>query len=95
MKIANFPALALAMAVFIQLLLPMASTVDNNGETMLPLLTLLVIAEFGFVIALAGAYAGAMQQLKFGFTPVGAAITLVCAALAIGLLLQGIDLWPL
>lgn len=90
----NFPLLALALAVFVQLLLPLASMPDNHGNTLLPLLTLLVIAEFGFIIASIGAYMAGMQQLKSGFTATGAAVTLLCAVLAISLLLQGIELWP-
>lgn len=95
MKTQNFPVMALALALFIQLLLPLAGTVDSKGETMLPLLTLLLIAEFGFVVALIGVYIAARQQLKHGFSPIGAGIAVLTAILAISLLLQGIELWPL
>ncbi len=94
MAIKNFPVLALALAVFVQLLLPLASVPDSQGDTLLPLLTLLVIAEFGFVVALIGAYVAAMQQLRSGFSATGATLTLLCAVLAVSLLLQGIELWP-
>lgn len=95
MNVRHYPVIALCLAVFIQLLLALAKTPDNNGATLLPLLTLLVIAEFGFVVSLTGAYVSANQQLKTGFTMQGIAIILLCIALAFNLLLQGIKLWPL
>ena len=95
MNTRNFPVIALALAVFIHLLLFMATTPDANGQTLLPLLTLLIIAEFGFIVSMVGAYVSGSQQLKDGLTATGILITLLCAALALSLMLQGIELWPL
>ena len=90
----HFPAIALALAVFIHLLLFVATTQDGAGNTLLPLLTLLILAEFGFIISLVGAYISGSRQLKDGITATGIIITLLCVAFAASLLYQGLALWP-
>ena len=95
MSTRNFPVIALALAVFIHLLLYMSTTPDASGQTILPLLTLLIIAEFGFIVSIIGAYVSGSQQLKDGLTATGILITLLCAVLAISLMRKGFELWPL
>ena len=99
MKTVNFPYLALALGLFLLLVITRGSEADTNGVTALPLLTLLIINECGFILTAAGVYIG-LKQLKtggLGFkqNPLYSMTIILCILMAIAFTLLGIKLWPL
>ncbi len=91
MNKAAFPIIALFIGIFIQLVLMTA--VSASGEPVMPLLTLLLMTEFGVILTAIGTFMGGRLLLKNGFNIRLALATLGCVALAIILGLEGIDLW--
>ncbi|HHJ34541.1 MAG TPA: hypothetical protein ENJ87_02135 [Gammaproteobacteria bacterium] len=99
MKTHSFPYLALALGLFLLLLVTKGSETDAQGITALPLLTLLIINECGFFLALAGMFIGLKQlkmtRFKFTDNPLYFMTTVVCILLTIQFTLLGFELWPL
>lgn len=93
MKRESFPIIALALGVFLQLIL-MKFGKHESAEPALPLLTLLLISEFGLFVTGIGAYMGAYSMFKTGFKTVTTIVTVCCGILAIRFLLLGLDYWP-
>jgi len=92
MSKAAFPIIALFIGIFIQVVLKTA--ISENGETAMPLLTLLLMAEFGMIICIVGVIMGGKQLLKKSGFDIKLALTVPgCAALAIMLGIEGLDLW--
>ncbi|MDQ7072871.1 MAG: hypothetical protein Q9N32_04390 [Gammaproteobacteria bacterium] len=49
MKTVSFPYIALALGLFLLLVVARGSQITSDGSTSLPLLTLLVVGEFSFL----------------------------------------------
>jgi len=94
MKKENFPFIATGMGLFFMLLVVKGGEARDDGITLVPLLTLLVVSEFAFFVNAIGAYIGIKHTLATGVKPVYAAVTLVCILLAIFFAWMGITLWP-
>ena len=99
MKTINFPYLAVALSLFLLLVITRGSETDSEGITALPLLTLLIINEGAFFLALAGAFIGIRYfktvNFKIMANPFYALTTLLCILLMIQFTLLGIKLWPI
>ncbi len=95
MKTVSFPYIALALGLFLLLVVVRGSQITSDGSTSLPLLTLLVVSEFSFFVNAIGAYIGFNHSLKSGFKPLYGIITLLCLLLSFYFLWLGIKLWPL
>ena len=99
MKTYNFPYLALALGLFLLLIVTRGSELDANGITALPLLTLLIINECAFFLTAAGIFIGLKQLKMTGFkltqNPLYTMTVTLCILLAIQFTLLGINLWPL
>ncbi len=95
MKTVSFPYIALALGLFLLLVVVRGSQITSDGSTSLPLLTLLVVSEFSFFVNAIGAYIGFSHSLKSGFKPLYGIITLLCLLLSFYFLWLGIKLWPL
>jgi hypothetical protein len=93
MRRESFPVVALALGVLLQLLLFRFGRY-GSGEPALPLLTLLLISEFGLIMTGIGAYMGARGMFRTGFRPLTAVVTLGCGVLAIRFLILGLGYWP-
>ncbi|MCF6323518.1 MAG: hypothetical protein L3J89_04200 [Gammaproteobacteria bacterium] len=92
MKKTAFPIIALFIGIFIQIVLKIA--ISENGETAMPLLTLLLMTEFGMIVCIVGVIMGGKSLLnKTGFDIKLALTVTGCAALAILLGIEGLDLW--
>jgi len=95
MKKQNFPYLAVGLGLMLMLFILKGSETDNEGNTLIPLLTLLVFNECAFVLTAVGTYIGvrnfsiAENRLFYGVS------TALCALLTVLFVLQGIKLWPL
>ncbi|VAW52677.1 hypothetical protein MNBD_GAMMA05-488 [hydrothermal vent metagenome] len=99
MKTVNFPYLALALGLFLLLIVTKGSELDVNGVTALPLLTLLIVNECAFILTAAGIFIGLKQLKTTGFNltqnPLYTMTVTLCILLAIQFTLLGINLWPL
>ncbi len=95
MKTIHFPYIALSLAVILLLVVFRGSQLDNNGTTLLPLLTLLIMSEFAFFVTAIGSYIGFKQLRTNGFRAVYAVATLLCLLLSVRFLFLGFSLWPL
>lgn len=94
MKKEKFPFIAFAMGLFFMLLVIKGSEVRDNGVTLIPLLTLLVVSEFAFFVNAIGAYIGIKHTLATGIKPLYTIVTTACILLAIFFSWMGITLWP-
>ena len=99
MKTINFPYLALALCLFLLLVVNRGSQAGSDGDTALPLLTLLIINECAFFLAIAGAFIGIRYlnsiNFKLSLKPLYSITTLLCILFTIQFTLLGIKLWPL
>ncbi len=103
MKTINFPYLALALGLFLLMLVTKGSeTVQGgtqDGTTVLPLLTLLIANECAFILSAVGAFIGLKNlkaiNFKFSLKPLYTITTVLCILLTIQFTLLGINLWPL
>jgi len=95
MKTINIPYLAVIFGLIIMATVIFGSQTDVEGNTALPLLTLLIFNECAFFLTAAGSYIGIKHILATGFKAFYAATTLLCVLLTIQFVLLGIKLWPL
>lgn len=89
-----FPWLALGIGLFLSLLLIAGGVRTPEHAPMLPLLTQLILAEFGFVLTLVGAVQGVRALRRDGFGLGMLIATAGCGLLAAGLAVLGMSLWP-
>ena len=70
MKTINFPYLALALGLFLLVVVTRGSETGSDGATALPLLTLLIVNECAFFLTAAGAFIGIkyLKSIDFKFT---------------------------
>ena len=60
----------------------------------LPLLTMMIVNEFGFFVTAIGAGIGINTLLKNGLQPTLLMVTIACGLMAAGFLFLAIRLWP-
>lgn len=89
-----FPWLALGIGLLVSLLLIAGGVQTPERDPMLPLLTQLILAEFGFILTAIGAVQGVRALQRNGMAFGMLIATGGCALLAVGLALLGISLWP-
>jgi len=94
MNKANFPFIALAIGLFLMGVLFKTGATDPDADLVLPLLTVLIISEFGFIVMAVAVYSGIKTLAKNGFDIVIAVVTLVCGMLGVEFMLTGIQHWP-
>ena len=95
MKTYNFPYIASALGLILTFVIMRGSQLAEDGETALPLLTLLIVNEFAFFVTAIGTYIGINNTMKSGIKPAYVAMTVLCAILCIRFIFSGIELWPL
>jgi len=71
-----------------------AGALSPGGNYDLPLLTMLIVNEFGFFVTAIGAGVGINMLLKNGAQPSLVMVTIACALMAAGFLYLAIKLWP-
>ena len=90
----NFPYIAVILGLILTAIVFKGSELRDDGSTLLPLLTLLLVSEFGAIVTAIGVYLGSKEYLstrKFsGYT----AITILCAVLCVQFVIRGFNLWP-
>lgn len=87
-----FPWLALGAGLLIALLLLAAQAVPGGGP--LPLLTQLILAEFGFILNVIGSWKGLQNLQTQGMRWPLLSVTIGCIVMAVVLGLMGMTLWP-
>ena len=99
LKTYNFPYVALALGLLLSLIITKGSQFDSDGESLLPLLTLLIINECAFFLTAAGTFIGVKHIISSNFNVSNKALytitVVLCALLSIQFLLLGFKLWPL
>lgn len=90
----SYPWLALGMGLLVALGLLQSGALSADGSYALPMLTMLIINEFGFFVTAIGAGVGINKLLAGGMQGALLLVTLGCAVLAGGFLYLGIRLWP-
>lgn len=86
--------LALGIGLAVAMVVLPGSTRDESGNTTLPLLTLLLLNEFGFILAATGAALGVGQLRRTGLRFALLAAVAGCALLAVVFAGLGLSLWP-
>ena len=90
----TFPWLALGMGLLVAAGLLMSGALSPEGNYELPLLTMLIVNEFGFFVTAIGAGVGINTLLK-GDAPASLLMVIIaCAVMAAGFLYLAIKLWP-
>ena len=95
MKKIHFPYLAAALGLTFLPVIILGNAVGEDGVRALPLLTLLIMNEFGFFATAAGIYIGVQHIRAAGIKPLYGLATVGCVALLIAFTTLGIELWPL
>ncbi len=99
MKTVNFPYIALALGLFLMMVVLKGSEVTSEGVTALPLLTLLIANECAFILTAIGAFIGIRQLKSINYkltqNPLYTMTTILCILLTIQFTLLGINLWPM
>ena len=90
----TFPWLALGMGLLVATGLLVSGALSPGGNYDLPLLTLLIVNEFGFFVTAIGAGVGINSLVKDGAQPSLLMVIIACAVMAAGFLYLAIKLWP-
>ena len=94
MNKSNFPFIALALGLFLMAVLFKTGAADPDAELVLPLLTVLIISEFGFIVMAIAVILGIQTLVKNSFDVVLAVVTLICCMLSVEFMVIGIAHWP-
>jgi hypothetical protein len=90
----NFPWLALVLGLLVAAGLLASGGLSPGADYDLPLLTMLIVNEFGFFVTAIGAGVGINMLLKDDAQPPLLMVTIACAVMAAGFLYLAIKLWP-
>lgn len=90
----SFPWLALGLGLVFAAVLGLSGAVDPAASPVLPLLMLLLINEFGFLLTAIGAGLALRDGFSSGFNATQLMLVVGCIALAAGFLWLGLRLWP-
>lgn len=97
MNIKNKPFSLIAIILGLPLLVLLIKSAPEfaGGEPKLPLLTMLIVSEFGFFVTAIGAFTAIKTILNTGMNQFFVASAIFCAGLSIKFMLIGISYWPL
>ena len=90
----SFPWLALGMGLLAAVGLLSSGVLSANASYALPLLTMLIVNEFGFFVTAIGAGVGINMALKDGMQKTLLMVIIGDAILAVCFLFLAIRLWP-
>lgn len=90
----NFPIIAAALGFLLTLLVLKGSQPGENGNTIIPLLTLLLISEFGAILTAIGSYLGGRHFLATRTISNHTAATVLCVCFFVHFIVRGFQLWP-
>jgi hypothetical protein len=90
----TFPWLAFGMGLLIATGLLASGALSPEADYELPLLTMMIVNEFGFFVTAIGAGLGINALLRDGVQSPLLMVTVGCAVMAAGFLYLAIRLWP-
>lgn len=90
----GFPWLAMGMGLLVATGLVASGVLSSEANYDLPLLTMMIVNEFGFFVTAIGAGVGINTLLRDGVQPPLLMVTVSCAVMAAGFLYLAIRLWP-
>lgn len=90
----NFPYIALILGLILTAIVFKGSELRDDGNTLLPLLTLLLVSEFGAIVTAIGVYLGSKHYLSTREISGHTAVTILCAVLCVQFVIRGFNLWP-
>lgn len=90
----TFPWLAMGMGLLLATALVASGALSPDANYDLPLLTMMIVNEFGFFVTAIGAGIGINNLLKNGVQPSLLMVTVACAVMAAGFLYLALKLWP-
>lgn len=90
----NFPYIAVVLGLILTAIVFKGSELRDDGTTLIPLLTLLLVAEFGAIVTAIGSYLGARHLFATRQITSHTAVTILCAVMCVHFILQGFRLWP-
>ncbi len=90
----NFPFIAVILGCFLTLIVFKGSGLRDDGTTLLPLLTLLLVSEFGAIVTAIGFYLGGRNFLATRTISSHTAATMLCGCLFAFFVARGLMLWP-
>jgi len=91
---ATFPYVAVMLGGFLMMVVLLTDGAHVKWGYRLPLLTLLLISEFGCIVTATGAWLGIQQLMKSRFTLLMIAVTAACAMMAPAFAVLGTGYWP-
>ena len=94
MKKQAFPWIALSLGLLVMVTLLGSGALRPAEEYALPMLTMLIVNEFGFFLTAIGAGIGTSVLIKEGIRASLLITTLACIVLCVGFVLLGVRLWP-
>lgn len=94
MKTNAFPWIALSLGLLVMTVLLGSGALRPAEEYALPLLTMLIVNEFGFFLSAIGAAVGVKSLVKGGFRTSLVVTVVGCTVLAAGFAWLGLLLWP-
>ncbi len=90
----GFPWLALGLGLLVAVGLVFSGALSPDGRYELPLLTMLIVNEFGFFVTAIGAGIGINTMTRDGIQQPLLTVVIACGILAAGFLYVAIKLWP-
>jgi nitrate reductase NapE component len=90
----TFPWLAMGMGLLVAVGLVVSGVLSPEANYELPLLTMMIVNEFGFFVTAIGAGIGINTLLKGGMQPTLLMVTIACSVMAVSFLFLAIRLWP-
>jgi hypothetical protein len=90
----TFPWLAMGLGLLVAVGLVASGVLSPEANYDLPLLTMMIVNEFGFFVTAIGAGTGINILLKNGMQPNLLMVTIACGLMAAGFLFLAIRLWP-
>ena len=90
----GFPGLALGLGLLVAVGLVFSGALSADGRYDLPLLTMLIVNEFGFFVTAIGAGVGINMMARSGVKQPLLTVVITCGILAAGFLYVAIRLWP-
>jgi len=90
----TFPWMAMGMGLLVAVGLVTSGVLSPAANYKLPLLTMMIVNEFGFFVTAIGAGVGVNGLLKDGKQPSLLMVTVCCAVMSAGFLYLAIRLWP-
>lgn len=94
MKKDKFPFIAVILGCVLTLIVFKGSGLRDDGKTLIPLLTLLLVSEFGAIVTAIGFYLGGRHFVATKTVSANTVATILCGGLFVLFVVRGFLLWP-